>query len=664
MILEPGRTFVDSSGRILNGGTVRFCEPGTGSITLKTTYPTDADLQATTNANSNPLTLNSAGRMTVAAHGSGAYRVVVRDSAGNTVWDISDVNISNASTISFTPSPGASATDIQTFLRAIYAKTTAETNAGVTITNYYYVPGDVRRYGAADGGANSTSGFAAAALVAASHPNQWPAGTWNISSVTLGDDATVHTAGFATNIVQLAGYDGSPNAQTACVKVQGSNVTLGTFSFTGQIATDSSEFQHACMVYKTGASLTNITLGDILGTDVRGDVLYIGAPAGYSTSHVRYGTITGDNVHRNVVSIVGGRNLEGVAAVALGGVGYAVYDIEPDTNSEAPTDIHIGYVYGGSMQVAGKSTAVARRISFGRVHLDPALQADSSEGYTHYATQIVTGVWLRNVQGLRIDHLDVAGHDNFALKYVVSGGDVRGAGISIGTLRVTDVGAAESTFNAAMDVAGIDDITIDSVITWTPQADGDYLLIGPSATNYTAAHIGRLVGTGRVARYITRGTFRDINITNAVVGDVAYVNCTDCTMIGGNYTIPTLISFSDSCTFIGTEATCSTAYLGSSNTDIEVIRPKGGLIALNNGSKSFDPSSLADGAGETTTVTCTGAALGDYAIASFSLDLQGITMTAWVSSANTVSVRFQNETGAPVDLSSGTLRVKAIKLAV
>jgi len=78
------------------------------------------------------------------------------------------------------------------------------------------------------------------------------------------------------------------------------------------------------------------------------------------------------------------------------------------------------------------------------------------------------------------------------------------------------------------------------------------------------------------------------------------------------------------------------------------------------GSATYDPISLADGAGATTTVTVTGAALGDIAQASFSLDLQGITTTAWVSSANTVSVRLQNETGGPIDLNSGTLTATAV----
>jgi hypothetical protein len=81
--------------------------------------------------------------------------------------------------------------------------------------------------------------------------------------------------------------------------------------------------------------------------------------------------------------------------------------------------------------------------------------------------------------------------------------------------------------------------------------------------------------------------------------------------------------------------------------------------ALLQGTATYDPGSLADGAGVTTTVTVTGAALGDYVEGlSFSLDLQGITLTGYVSAADTVAVRFQNETTGALDLASGTLRAK------
>lgn len=80
------------------------------------------------------------------------------------------------------------------------------------------------------------------------------------------------------------------------------------------------------------------------------------------------------------------------------------------------------------------------------------------------------------------------------------------------------------------------------------------------------------------------------------------------------------------------------------------------------GSATYDAASLADGVGATTTVTVTGAALGDFANASFGVDLQGITVTAYVSAANTVSVRLQNESGGTLDLASTTLRAMVIKL--
>jgi hypothetical protein len=79
------------------------------------------------------------------------------------------------------------------------------------------------------------------------------------------------------------------------------------------------------------------------------------------------------------------------------------------------------------------------------------------------------------------------------------------------------------------------------------------------------------------------------------------------------------------------------------------------------GSSTYNPAILVDGAGETAIITVTGAVLGDQVMASFSNDLQGVIISAWVSSANTVSVRFQNETGATVDLASGTIRVRVIK---
>jgi hypothetical protein len=70
-------------------------------------------------------------------------------------------------------------------------------------------------------------------------------------------------------------------------------------------------------------------------------------------------------------------------------------------------------------------------------------------------------------------------------------------------------------------------------------------------------------------------------------------------------------------------------------------------------------NNLGDGAGEQYTVTVTGAALGDFVQAGIDIDLAGITQTAWVSAADTVTVRHQNESGGAVNLGTGrTLYVR------
>lgn len=73
---------------------------------------------------------------------------------------------------------------------------------------------------------------------------------------------------------------------------------------------------------------------------------------------------------------------------------------------------------------------------------------------------------------------------------------------------------------------------------------------------------------------------------------------------------------------------------------------------------TLDAGSLSDGVGETDDVTVPGVALGDMVLAaSLSVDLVGLTVTGYVSAANTVKFRIQNESGSTVDLASSTLRI-------
>lgn len=80
-----------------------------------------------------------------------------------------------------------------------------------------------------------------------------------------------------------------------------------------------------------------------------------------------------------------------------------------------------------------------------------------------------------------------------------------------------------------------------------------------------------------------------------------------------------------------------------------------------NGSAAYNPPSLANGAGDSKTITVAGAALNDFVLWSFSLDIQSMTVWAWVSAANTVTVRFLNLTGATLDLGAGNLNCRVWK---
>lgn len=77
---------------------------------------------------------------------------------------------------------------------------------------------------------------------------------------------------------------------------------------------------------------------------------------------------------------------------------------------------------------------------------------------------------------------------------------------------------------------------------------------------------------------------------------------------------------------------------------------------------TLNADSLVDGAGDTDTVTVPGVALGDMVLSvSLAVDVVGLIVTAYVSAANTVSIRFQNETGGTVDLASATLRLVVVR---
>ena len=78
---------------------------------------------------------------------------------------------------------------------------------------------------------------------------------------------------------------------------------------------------------------------------------------------------------------------------------------------------------------------------------------------------------------------------------------------------------------------------------------------------------------------------------------------------------------------------------------------------------TLNASSLADGVGETNTIAVPGVNLGDIVMnVSMGVDISGISVTPYVSAADVVSIRFQNESGGTLDLASTTVRCVVVRM--
>lgn len=99
----------------------------------------------------------------------------------------------------------------------------------------------------------------------------------------------------------------------------------------------------------------------------------------------------------------------------------------------------------------------------------------------------------------------------------------------------------------------------------------------------------------------------------------------------------------------GTIANC---YVDEADSAVISLLQPGVILR---GSETYNPTNVDDGNVEVNDTTVTGAALGDPAECAFSLDLADLVLTASVTAADTVTSTLANNTGAAVDLDSGTI---------
>lgn len=75
---------------------------------------------------------------------------------------------------------------------------------------------------------------------------------------------------------------------------------------------------------------------------------------------------------------------------------------------------------------------------------------------------------------------------------------------------------------------------------------------------------------------------------------------------------------------------------------------------------SWAPGSVTNGSEAVVSTTVAGAKIGDFCFATLVEDQQDLTLSAYITSANTARVVLINNTGSPVDLGTVTVHLKVV----
>lgn len=204
--------------------------------------------------------------------------------------------------------------------------------------------------------------------------------------------------------------------------------------------------------------------------------------------------------------------------------------------------------------------------------------------------------------------------------------------------------------------------------------NGGFLTIGDNA-NFTSICTSNLVISGGEFKngfYLANSRRETVTISNdTLLIKNVLIDLTNSTYLLRNIYALTgtlAIQFID-CTFIA-DAPKSIAFIQGQTANITAVATNCKFINVVNTDtilqisgtvkSTFDPPSLATNAQQSTTVTLTGAKLGDNINVSFDKPLGGTRIWGEVTASNTVTVYHRNGTGATVDVASGTLTVKLV----
>lgn len=527
---------------------------------------------------------------------------------------------------------------------------------------------------------------------------RFPAGTYLVSAIFIPANTNIITDGLNTKFKQVSGTA----VGTRIISIQGSNVTMGGHSLEGNIATDTNEQNHGLLIQSnsTLGNLENIFIGDVFGKNIRGDVVYFGqAAAAYTLKNVHIGHITFDNVYRNGVSCVSAQGFS-IKSIVGKNIGLFDFDIESNADSGVCINGYLGYCKGRTVGYIGTTGAdYIDQIHTDTLELDGTLP-NSTPAYPAQGNSN-DAVVVRNNKYIRINKLTVKNVNRFAIAQASGDATLVGA-ISIGSLEMTQCSLTDGTNNSYVNAANV------SV---------DYLEVDMSSQtaksiffNFPNVKVGsarlKLHTNGNVFRASPYSSMSHCVITNDL--GIIFNGSANGNLKNSAFKCDRLTSTSDNCAFENVKVTAASMFVSGNNhsisdsvlndvahkfgttatTDTHLSAARfginhlwvdgGGRLRVKNalpasdtdgtvvgtqgisGTATYDPPSLTNATEAATTVTVTGAVLGDICAASFSLSTAGVKLSATITAADTATVIFRNDTGGTVDLASGTLKVRLI----